>query len=267
MLLHAPSYIVQTHWSKILSTVEWLLAIQDPLGNWPIKAGCHMPLIPGGAAVQEDTKRLGIDEETGTALVHWCHGAPGFLILFSALLRRASSSPAAYPLPPALHATLLAATARAAELVYTRGFLRKGVGLCHGVAGSVFALLAASSALDPPRSPPPSPPSAPHSLPARALSLHRPHIHTPPIEAGYWLQRAAHLADLAVSYPERTQQGHMRTPDHPYSLYEGLAGMCCAWSEVFLRLGGHGGKDKEGAANHGVRVFGMPGYDDLAMLE
>lgn len=35
---------------------------------------------------------------------------------------------------------------RGASLVYRHGLLRKGVGLCHGVGGSVFALLAVSDA-------------------------------------------------------------------------------------------------------------------------
>lgn len=69
VILHAPSNALEPHWSKILSTIEWLLAIQDPLGNWPSKASLHMTYISGGAAAQPDSKRLGVDEEHDDALV------------------------------------------------------------------------------------------------------------------------------------------------------------------------------------------------------
>ncbi|CDO69095.1 hypothetical protein BN946_scf184992.g44 [Trametes cinnabarina] len=73
-VLHAPSNTIAPHWPKILSTVEWLLAIQSPLGNWPSKAGRHLAYISGGAAAQEESKRSGVDEETDDALVHHANG-------------------------------------------------------------------------------------------------------------------------------------------------------------------------------------------------
>jgi hypothetical protein len=39
-------------------------------------------------------------------------------------------------------ATFLAAARRAGEVVWARGLLKKGPGLCHGVAGNGYALLA-----------------------------------------------------------------------------------------------------------------------------
>ena len=86
VLLHSPSAIIKPYWDKILTTIQWLLAIQDPLGNWPSKAGLHMHTINGGAAVHDETKHLAVDEEAETDLVQWCHGAPGFMMLFAALL-------------------------------------------------------------------------------------------------------------------------------------------------------------------------------------
>lgn len=109
--------------------------------------------------------------------------------------------------------------------MYERGLLRKGVGLCHGVAGSVYALLAVSDILE-----------------------------RPAQDGKEWLMRAAHLALLAASYRALEEKGEMRTPDRPYSLYEGVAGMCCAWAEVLARL----------TKQHGeFEPHGMPGYDDL----
>ncbi|KAL7284402.1 hypothetical protein ACG7TL_001692 [Trametes sanguinea] len=284
-VLHAPSHIIAPHWPKILSTVEWLVAIQDPLGNWPSKAGRHMPYVSGGAAAQQESKRIGVDEEYDDALVQWCHGATGFLIFFSALLRRAAQSPQTCALPSTLHDSLIAALKRAGELVYTRGLLRKGVGLCHGVGGSVYGLLAVSDVLDPP-------------APAHD------------VQEKYWLARAVHLADLATGYQAMTQKGQMAVPERPYSLYEGVAGMCCAWAEVLMRLpngngngngseSGHGGgslhlhgsihipgtarrrgsgdesgirngngnADANDIANGDKRRGGMPGFDDIVLLD
>jgi hypothetical protein len=117
------------------------------------------------------------------------------------------------------------------RLVYRHGLLRKGVGICHGVTGSVFALLAVSDIVD--------------------------HHSRSPIQPGQtsnkkYLLRAVHLAHLATSHETLTANGEMSTPDRPWSLYEGMAGMCCAWAEVLLRLEGDRSLYK-----------GMPGFDDL----
>lgn len=76
------------------------------------------------------------------------------------------------------------------DLVWTKGLLKKGSGTCHGVAGSgyVFLLL--------------------YRLTGDLKHLHRAHS----------------FADFMFS-PEFTQGA--RTPDSPYSLYEGLAGTVC----------------------------------------
>ncbi|KAJ8488071.1 hypothetical protein ONZ51_g3790 [Trametes cubensis] len=275
-LLHAPSKIIAPHWQKIISTVEWLLTIQDPLGNWPSKASRHMPSISGGAATNQESKRLGVDEEHDDALVQWCHGATGFLIFFSALLRRAAQSPETCPLSPTLRETIVATMKRAGELVYTRGFLRKGVGLCHGVGGSVYALLAVSEVLDSPLPTHTTPASHPHSL-SHSLSLH--HKDTSATVDAHellqhkpWLMRAVHLADLATGYQAMTQKGQMAVPERPYSLYEGVAGMCCAWAEVLMRLpsGVNGSGNGSGANGNGEKWQGrggMPGFDDITLLE
>ena len=129
MLLHAPPSVVGPHWDKVLATLEWLLAVQDPLGNWPAAAGRHMPLVPGGAAAHDASKRLGVDEELADAPLQWCHGAPGVLMLLATLLRRAAAAPSAFPLAPERRAAVVAAAARAGGFVYARGLVRKGVGL------------------------------------------------------------------------------------------------------------------------------------------
>jgi hypothetical protein len=62
---------------------------------------------------------------------------------------------------------------------------------------------------------------------------------------------------LATAYQSLTGKGEMRIPDSPWSLYEGVAGMCCAWGAVLHKLG------TQGTGNLGI---GMPGYTDIKML-
>jgi hypothetical protein len=75
----------------------------EGLASWPIAAGA------------------------AACLVQWCHGAPGMV-----------SSFARAPAQPELDQTL----ARAGELIWRAGPLRKGAGLCHGTAGNGEAFLA-----------------------------------------------------------------------------------------------------------------------------
>ena len=96
--------------------------------------------------------------------------------------------------------------------------------------------------------PPPSPPPPPRS-PLRTPRL----LLAPPRTLGAlgpWHARAAHLALLACGYEERTRCGEMGVPDRPYSLYEGVAGMCAAWADVVCVL-------------DGKVVGGMVGFADL----
>jgi hypothetical protein len=153
-------------------------------------------------------------------------------MLLSLVLRRSRAPNSPITLPPLLRDKLTASLKRGASLIYTFGLLRKGVGVCHGVGGSVFALLAVADATA--------------DMPGKDHDVVGPRA----------LSAAVHLAHLAVDYASRTQRGEMRTPDRPWSLYEGAAGMCCAWAEVLRRVNG---------ARRGLEVgCGMPAYDDLA---
>lgn len=190
----------------MISTLDWLLDCQDSSGNWPSKAtnGLNDPLATSD-------------------LVQWCHGATGVVVFLCTALRRDMDG---INLNHALRRRLVAAIYEGTLLIYSQGLLRKGVGICHGVAGSVYALLAASRVLD-----------DNHSGDADEGKL------------GY-LRKAVHLAHMARNYEELTARGEMNVPERPWSLYEGAAGMCCAWAEVLCRL-------------EGSRVSGIPGFDDL----
>merc|ERR1712224_1065043 len=78
----------------------------------------------------------------------------------------------------------------AGETVWRYGLLKKGPGICHGMAGNGYALLALYRATGDTR----------------------------------WLCRAQHFA-ATMFRPEVERE--CRTPDHPFSLFEGLAGTAC----------------------------------------
>lgn len=209
MLLSCPSNVIAPHMSKIVDTIGWLVDLQDREGNWPHKASSR-------------------DKYDSTnELIQWCHGAPAVLILVSILFRRANTSRTiSRMLPDASREAMREAVIKGAHIVYTRGLLRKGTGLCHGVAGSVFALLAAAEAF-----------------------ATTDGVDSPLVVDQH--KRAAHLAVLAADWQRLTSEGTMSTPDRPCSLYEGLSGMCCAWAAVAHTISG------------GRTFVGMPGYDDL----
>jgi len=131
-----------------------------------------------------------------------------------------------------------------AQLVYRRGLLRKGVGLCHGISGNVYALLAASDALDSGLSSSRTQTSGTTSGTLEDLANNR----------RKYFAKAMHLAFFGKFHNKPTVLPGMRTPDHPWSLYEGMAGMCCAWAEILCRI--------DSRSPRRLRS-GFPAYDDL----
>ncbi len=113
-----------------------------------------------------------------TDKVHWCNGTTGAVFLFARAYEVLGD--VAY----------LEAARRAAGHVWRYGLLRKGNGICHGVAGNGYAF----------------------------LSLHR----TTGEEAQ--LDRALHFARACWSDRVAREQS---PPDHPWSLYEGRMGTLC----------------------------------------
>ncbi|KAK9847201.1 hypothetical protein WJX84_011071 [Apatococcus fuscideae] len=130
---------------------------------------------------------LGSKQDT---LVQWCHGAPGLTQLLAEM-----SLERWQPLfGDELQARALSTAARAAENIWDRGLLTKGLGLCHGISGNAYALAAA----------------------ARASG--RDSDRQSAILFGTFM--AAHWQQL---YP---------VPSQPVSLYEGLGGAICFWLEM-----------------------------------
>lgn len=74
---------------------------------------------------------------SGCRLVQWCHGAPAMLMTL-AIMHQAFGSTGNHNFEQQIQ--------RSADVVWQRGLLRKGVSLCHGVAGNGYALLSAHKA-------------------------------------------------------------------------------------------------------------------------
>ncbi|GIQ92399.1 lanthionine synthetase C-like, partial [Kipferlia bialata] len=69
--------------------------------------------------------------QTKDTIVQWCHGAPGYIPLMCACVRVYPDQAERY----------ISHAIKMAETVWERGLLRKGVGLCHGIAGNGYAFL------------------------------------------------------------------------------------------------------------------------------
>lgn len=90
----------------------------------------------------------------------------------------------------------LDAAVRAGDTVWERGLLKKGPGLCHGVSGNAYAFLSLYCATNDEK------------------YLRRTHRFTEFMNSGEFAAEAA------------------LQPDHPYSLYEGLAGAACLYADL-----------------------------------
>jgi lantibiotic modifying enzyme len=124
-------------------------------------------------------------------LVQWCHGAPGLILL---LVK-------AYEVFDKID-YLHQAVDIALKVVWPRGLLRKGMGLCHGISGNAYSFLALYRVLN--------------TLKHRGGDIKDEEIDI-------WLYRSWRFVEFAYQH----QQELHRVPDHPYSLFEGLGGFCC----------------------------------------
>lgn len=136
-------------------------------------------------------------------LVQWCHGAPGLILL---LVK-------AYEVFDEVD-HLKQACDIAFNVVWTRGLLRKGMGLCHGISGNAYSFLALH----------------------RGLNTFRQRggdIQDKDIEI--WLYRCWKFVEFVFQHQQELQ----RIPDHPYSLFEGLGGFCCLINDLKAPTGSH----------------------------
>ncbi len=168
VLLDVPQLLADPPTRALLqATLDWLLTQRTASGNWATKEVAAPP--PPAAAADE--------------LVQWCHGAVGAAQLFARAYRLFK------------HERYAGGARAAAEHVWAFGLVRKGPGLCHGVAGNAYAFLALYAATGEPLQ----------------------------------LQRARHFAAFMLS--ERGRSTFTR-PDHPHSLMEGSAGAVCFLADL-----------------------------------
>jgi len=105
MLLCFPQHFQDNKDTKftIINSINLLLQQQEQNGNYP--------------------PALGEERDSRHELVHWCHGAPGVVYLMvKAYLTWKDDK-------------YLQAALRCGDVVWEKGLLRKGPGICHGVAG------------------------------------------------------------------------------------------------------------------------------------
>lgn len=146
---------------QIKLTLNWLLQFETEHHNYP-------------AVIDPEHPR-------GDHLVHFCHGAPGAVFTFGEAYKVYKDE------------VYRQAAERAATCVWRFGILRKGPGLCHGVAGNGYALL-------------------------RWYQLTKQPV---------WLERAVRFA-----IETNTERQKKIRNDHPFSLFEGSAGVCCFLSDL-----------------------------------
>lgn len=123
------------------------------------------------------------NRNTEKRLVHWCHGAPGAIHF---LLR-------AYEMFK--DEKYLDACKIVADLIWEKGLLRKGPGICHGITGNGYAFLML------------------FKITQNARYLYR------AIKFAEFLTKSKFIREA-------------KTPDRPYSLYEGLAGAICFLNDM-----------------------------------
>ncbi|XP_028381499.1 lanC-like protein 2 [Phyllostomus discolor] len=115
-------------------------------------------------------------------LVHWCHGAPGVVHM---LMQAHKVFKEEKYLKDAMECS---------DVIWQRGLLRKGYGICHGTAGNGYSF----------------------------LSLYR------LTQDKKYLYRACKFAEWCLAYGAHG----CRIPDRPYSLFEGMAGAIHFLSDV-----------------------------------
>lgn len=135
-------------------------------------------------------------------LVQICHGAPGHLLLMSILQDRRSPCYAFWQ-PSWTESSRLAT-----RVIWQQGLLSKGGSLCHGIAGNAWPWL----------------------VYGRNILI----SNGSTVESDEMLSLAlAFLLEARFTRPFTNSEKY-RLPDVPLSMFEGLAGTICAWSEACI---------------------------------
>lgn len=106
MLLEAYRYLNQDQLKLIKEAINFIQGIRYPSCNYPSSIGGQ-------------TDRL----------VHWCHGAPGVMHLLIKAYQVYKDE------------SYLKSALDCSDVIWNRGILKKGFGLCHGIAGNAYAFI------------------------------------------------------------------------------------------------------------------------------
>ncbi|KAG9000400.1 hypothetical protein FRB94_005454 [Tulasnella sp. JGI-2019a] len=165
--------------------------------------------------------------------VQICHGSPGLLMLLATIR---STHPEEFEGIRRRHPGVRTGVMNA---VWEQGLVQKGLGICHGVtgnAGPIMLLSVGDNALSP-------------SSSTSSDDLQ--------------LSRALAFLVHATELPPLSTQSRLpyRTPDHPFSLFEGLSGAVCAWADACTII--------EARLSNGRQispVLGLPGLGGVGLI-
>ena len=108
ILLQFPDWCKQQAVNSLIrGTLDHMILLQLPSGNFPSCSHSNH-----------------VDK-----LVHWCHGAPGFVYTLYHAYKVFGDE------------KYRAALDRALDVIWQRGVIKKGLGLCHGIAGNAYTFL------------------------------------------------------------------------------------------------------------------------------
>jgi hypothetical protein len=185
-------------------------------------------------------------------LVQICHGTPGLLLL----LATAKGIPG---LDEFQTAEWDEAIRLGSKRVWEEGLLSKGGGLCHGIAGNAWPwlLLHGKVAIEEYIKSEPTNVGKGSTLQYEKLS------------ADDLLSKALSFLLAARSTPPFAMESPYRMPDNPFSLFEGLAGTICAWSEACAVIMARLERMKDPyrdprCASNGFHILGFPGLGGMA---
>ncbi len=183
VLLQVPKTLLEAipHSKELISgAVEYIMTLEcDEMGTRGVHKG-HFP------------NKMGPARESREPLVHWCHGAPGVVFLFTQAEKVLNKNNREGGKEAGRY---LAVAERAGEAIWQRGLLKKGPGICHGISGNAFAL----------------------------LKLYK------ETKDEKWLYRAIQFAEFTDS-KEFLEEA--RVPDHPHSFFEGAAAAACLYADL-----------------------------------
>ncbi|RNA44226.1 lanC 3 [Brachionus plicatilis] len=170
ILLSYPEYLSEHPEADLYvkRSVDFILSLQKQNGNFPTAMDEISHIKP-----RHDSQER----------IHWCHGAGGVIFLMAKAFLHYKDQ------------KYLNSCIKCGELIWNFGLLKKGPGICHGVAGNGYAFLILYRLTKDPK----------------------------------YLYRANKFAEFLST---KQFNDEARVPDSPFSLFEGLAGTVCFLSDL-----------------------------------